>query len=166
MELRRALNDTLRSLYSVLTQLHEKEYAKPFKLLSGTSIGSHTKHIIEFFLELEKGYKTCYVNYDNGERYFHLGNKLHTALDIIVYLERSISKVNKSICVLQDWGNKEEDTIRVSFSYNRELLYNLEHCIHHMAILRLVLTSFEGIHLAKTFGVAFSTLKHEVQCVK
>jgi hypothetical protein len=46
-----------------------------------------------------------------------------------------------------------------SSTYYRELMHNLDHAIHHMAMIRVGLTTMPGITLPEDFGVAYSTLK-------
>ena len=51
----------------------------------------------------------------------------------------------------------DTDPIEIPSSVSRELLYLLEHAIHHMAIIRLLVKSHcPGHQLPKEFGVAYS----------
>jgi hypothetical protein len=44
----------------------------------------------------------------------------------------------------------------------RELLYNLEHAIHHMALIQVaVRQAFPALTLPAHFGVAYSTVQHQ-----
>ncbi len=48
--------------------------------------------------------------------------------------------------------------------FYRELLYNIEHAVHHMAILRIALEAdFPHVPLAEHSGVAYSTVQHRNQ---
>ena len=61
-------------------------------------------------------------------------------------------------------GNSEENAT----SLNRELTYNNEHAIHHMAILRIALMQESmNVSISENFGVANSTIKYrEAVCVQ
>jgi hypothetical protein len=43
----------------------------------------------------------------------------------------------------------------------RELLYNLEHCIHHQALIKVAVLESDTIFVNENFGVARSTLNIE-----
>jgi hypothetical protein len=55
--------------------------------------------------------------------------------------------------------NDAQDTIPTSFK--RELVYTIEHAIHHLAMIKIGLKIVEpSLVLPKDFGVASSTIKH------
>jgi hypothetical protein len=54
----------------------------------------------------------------------------------------------------------------VSTNYYREVIYNLEHTIHHMALIRVGINELGNIDLPKDFGVAPSTIKYKQLCVQ
>jgi len=51
-------------------------------------------------------------------------------------------------------------------NYYRELAYNLEHTIHHMALIRVGVNEVSSIELPVEFGVAYSTVKYRKQCAQ
>ena len=51
-----SINNSLSELVELLNQLSEKEYSSPCYELSGSSIGEHTRHIVEMFQCLENQY--------------------------------------------------------------------------------------------------------------
>jgi hypothetical protein len=60
----------------------------------------------------------------------------------------------------------EGENISISSNYHRELLYNLEHCIHHQALLKVALLPMKNIKIDADFGVARSTVAYRNQCVQ
>jgi len=49
-------------------------------------------------------------------------------------------------------------------SYFRELQYNIEHAIHHMAIIKIAIGAcFTEVELPANFGVAYSTVRYQKQ---
>ena len=56
--------------------------------------------------------------------------------------------------------------INIATNYHREIAYNLEHTIHHMALIRVGLTEVAKIELPENFGVASSTVKFRNQCAQ
>jgi hypothetical protein len=56
----------------------------------------------------------------------------------------------------------DEDSVKIKSSLERELAYNIEHAIHHMAIIKIALkTLFPKVKLADNFGVAYSTVRYQ-----
>ena len=65
----------LQQLIDVTAKLSNEAYAQKIPLLGGASVGSHTRHIIEFVQEMLKGYRLECINYDVRKEYaliYHL----------------------------------------------------------------------------------------------
>jgi hypothetical protein len=45
-------------------------------------------------------------------------------------------------------------------SVEREIIYLLEHCVHHQAMIKLAVNNLKYITLDKNFGLARSTQEH------
>jgi hypothetical protein len=61
----------------------------------------------------------------------------------------------------------DEEEILVNTSIERELIYNIEHAIHHMAIIQIAVKHyFKYIDLNKNFGIAYATIKHHEKCAQ
>jgi hypothetical protein len=45
-------------------------------------------------------------------------------------------------------------------------MYNLEHTIHHMALIRIGISEVSDIRLSENYGVASSTIKHLQSCAQ
>ena len=57
--------------------------------------------------------------------------------------------------------NLSDESLKVPTNEERELVYNIEHAIHHMAIIRIgIENDFPHAHLPDKFGFAYSTIKH------
>jgi hypothetical protein len=50
--------------------------------------------------------------------------------------------------------------LTVKSSYHREIVYNLEHAIHHMAIIKIGISQSTNVTLPDDFGVAPATIRH------
>ena len=74
----------------------------------------------------------------------------------------SIDKPNKSLVLIQ----KVDTLIEIESNYNRELLYNLEHCIHHQALIKVAIIQSATIEIDENFGVARSTIEYRKQCAQ
>lgn len=158
-----SINKSLNELISLLKQLSKKEYASSCAELSNATIGEHTRHIIEMFQCLEKNYDGGTVNYDNRERNVLIQTDTHFAIQNILEIKKNLEKDNKNIDLQQIIDGEE---IRIHSNYFRELLYNLEHCIHHQALIKVAILKFENVNIDENFGVARSTIEYRKQCVQ
>ena len=158
-----SINRSLNQLNHLLQQLSEKEYSNPCLELSNATIGEHIRHIIEMFQCLENQYEKGIVNYDSRERNILIQTNPAYALQVIQQIQKRVGRPNKKI-ELQQIINGEE--IRIESNYFRELLYNLEHCIHHQALIKVAVLRHEALIIDENFGVAPSTLAYRKQCVQ
>ncbi len=151
--------ELLNQLKNAIQLLPDEYYSRPSAVLDGSSLGMHVRHVLEFFLSFQKGLTTGIIDYDSRERDIRVENERNFALEILNNITENLNYhiEDKTVQVLYQ-GNQ---AIPMTSSLSRELTYNLEHCVHHMAILKI------GIHtdvspnlLPSTFGVAASTLKY------
>ncbi|NCT74114.1 MAG: DinB family protein [Chitinophagaceae bacterium] len=149
-------------LITLLENLSDEQYVRKISLLSKASLGQHTRHVIEFFLELEKGYNTGIVNYDSRERDRAIETKRHFAIETLLYINAGIEKPDKLMTLKTDYESENS----ISTSYHRELLYAMDHTVHHMALLRIGVTIITNLSLPEDFGVAASTIKYRNQCAQ
>lgn len=158
----------LGQLEALLEQLDDTQYRERLPILSNVSLGQHTRHILEFFLELEKGYETGLVDYDRRKRDQRIENSRVFAIGKLREVAGGLDKPNKEMTLAVDLDKDEMGlpSSRVSSNYYRELVYNLEHTVHHMALLRIGIEAISGPALPDGFGVAVSTLKHRMACAQ
>ncbi|WP_310556866.1 DinB family protein [Flavobacterium sp.] len=158
-----SVNNTLNELKNVLNQLSDENYTKPIANLGNSSIGQHNRHIIELFQGLLLSYDSGILNYDNRAR----NNKIETNRDFanqtINAIICDLEKPNKNITLHQ---LLQEEIISIETNYFRELLYNLEHCIHHQALIKVALYEMNEVNIDKNFGVAPSTIEYKKQCAQ
>lgn len=158
-----SVNNSLNELIGLLNQLSNSEYSKPCEALSNATIGEHTRHIIEMFQCLENFYDLGVVNYDKRERNIRIQTDTVFAIEVIELVQQNLDKENKTIELQQIIDGEE---IRIESNYNRELLYNLEHCIHHQALIKVAILQCEDVVIDANFGVARSTIEYRNQCAQ
>lgn len=158
-----SINNSLNGLIDLLNQLSNSEYHNPCASLSNSTIGEHTRHIIEMFQCLEENYESGIVNYDNRKRNIAIQTDTEFAISQIRIIQDSLEKQNKKIELQQIIDGEE---VRIDSNYFRELLYNLEHCIHHQALIKVAVLQSETIIVDENFGVARSTIEYRKQCVQ
>jgi len=158
-----SINNSLNELIDLLNQLENNEYSNPCSQLSNATIGEHTRHIIEMFQCLENQYDFGVVNYDKRDRNKLIQTDTDFAIQSIIRVQNNLDKENKKIELQQIIDGEE---IRIESNYFRELLYNLEHCIHHQALIKVAILQCENIQIDANFGVARSTIEYRNQCVQ
>lgn len=158
-----SINNCLKELIDLLNQLSQVEYSNSFAELSNASIGEHTRHIIEMFRCLENQYESGLVNYDKRERNLRIQTDIAFAIENITAIQKNLDKKNKNIELLEVIDGEE---IRIESNYFRELLYNLEHCIHHQALIKVAVLKCKTVIVDPNFGVARSTIEYRKQCAQ
>ena len=145
----------------LLLKLSDKQYQHQSELLSGASIGQHLRHVVEFYDCLLNGLSQQKINYEKRARSLELENNRKTAIKkISSIIDQLLSLELNSRLYLEI-----EDLI-IDTSVERELYYNLEHSIHHQALIKVGLKEQNiGNMVNADFGVAPSTLKYRKQCV-
>ena len=158
-----SITKTLNELLDLLSQISDTDYSCPCHQLSNATIGEHTRHSIEMFQCLENQYEYGIVNYDIRKRDYLIQTNTDFAQKCILQILNQIEKPNKSLQLQQIIDGEE---LLIDTNYNRELLYNLEHCIHHQALIKVAVIQSETIKIDENFGVARSTIEYRKQCAQ
>ncbi|WOK05866.1 DinB family protein [Imperialibacter roseus] len=167
MNLITTTGNVLSQLDDVIVQLKPEDYSRPVKLLNNSTIGQHVRHTLEFFICLMDGTPSGVVNYDNRRR----DKMIEDDMDFARQVLRSIGdfvkshKENSALNLEADFGSTDrqadrEAMVSIPSNYLRELVYNIEHAIHHMALIRVAINEFcSYVQLPEDFGVASSTIR-------
>jgi hypothetical protein len=84
----------------------------------------------------------------------------------IIAVKWTTKKENKSLFLLTYYDELLVRPEKISTNYFREIAYNLEHTIHHMALIRIGLREIGDIPVDESYGVASSTTKYRQKCVQ
>ena len=158
-----SIRQSLDELIYLLDQLSDQDYSKSCRALSNATIGEHTRHILEMFQCLEQSYDSGILNYDNRQRNKQIQTETEFAKKCIIQIKKELKSENKIIYLEQFIDGL---SMRIQSNYYRELLYNLEHCVHHQALIKVAVLQFENIIIDENFGVARSTIAYRKQCVQ
>src|SRR5690606_4703801 len=113
---------------------------------------------------------TFKVNYDLRNR--------DTSLEVST--DKCIKTINKIIFFLTETRDDfelelsanyslsdESEVVTLNSTFLRELLYNVEHTIHHLAIIKIGIKSLNvNLVIDETFGVAASTIRNKKVCAQ
>ena len=164
--LQKAIQNVFFQLTSSVEQLDAKEYSQECRSLSGSTIGKHLRHVIELFQSLEKGYDAGIVNYEKRKRDPQIENDKDFALSLLHEIQDNLGKPDKELNLESSYDDGSSEIITIKTNYNRELVYNLEHTIHHMALIRIGINEVSKIRLPEDYGVASSTVKYRLSCAQ
>jgi len=166
MQLQQAVNNVFVQLAGTLQKLSPQEYVKPCNTLFSNTIGQHVRHIIELFQCLENGYETNMVNYEKRPRDIAIETDKEFAGRLLQDIFKKLNRPDKELVLEACYDELSLEPITITTNYYREIAYNLEHTIHHMALIRVGITEVSGIQLSDDFGVASSTVKYRKQCAQ
>ncbi|MDX1908750.1 MAG: DinB family protein [Bacteroidia bacterium] len=161
------LNDIARNLLAdvvyYLEHLSTTQYRHPLPLLSGSSIGQHTRHLMEFFQCLLQQSSDGVIDYDARQRNIRIEEDPAYAASVVqaIMAELSAEKSSQNLYLVVNYALHHDDKHRLATTFERELVYNIEHTIHHLAMIKVgfALIAPEVI-LPEGFGVAPSTLRY------
>jgi hypothetical protein len=155
----------LYQLTDAINQLKHGDYKKPLETLSLSSIGQHVRHIIEFYQCMMNGHEKSVINYDRRIRDKMIEESREFALQCVnkILFDIKSIELNKSLSLEVSYEqNKEDASFMLSTTFERELVYNIEHAIHHMALIKIGIKEIDSeLILPSEFGVAASTIKHQ-----
>lgn len=154
---------TLLQFRDVLMQLPSPSYVQRCTTLSNATIGQHTRHIIELYQCLLEGYDVGLVCYDKRKRDKRIESDMDFAIKQIMTIEQALVRPNKEIQLVYELTGVETE---MTSNYFREVMYNLEHTIHHQALIKVAINEFTQIILPDSFGVAPSTMQYRSKCVQ
>lgn len=166
MQLIRACDAILNQLSSLVEGMSESEFITPSQSLSGSSVGQHLRHTLEFFICLEQGFKNGIVNYDKRAHDKLIESDKFIALSYIHRIQQFVKSQSEDQILKLEVGYdmQHDESIVIETNYFRELTYNIEHAVHHMAIMKIgVREVAPQISMPSDFGVAASTIRYREQ---
>jgi hypothetical protein len=166
MQLQQSIKQVFLQLTDSLDRLTNEQYTRPSKTLFNATIGQHVRHIIELFICLENGYDTGIVNYEKRKRDQRIEQDKYFARKLLIGIYTHLHEEDRSLLLEANYNELSEELILIPTNYYREIVYNLEHTVHHMALIRVGINEVSSIELPAGYGVAASTIKHQKACAQ
>ncbi|MES1160266.1 MAG: DinB family protein [Bacteroidota bacterium] len=167
MELVQAVQKVFGQLAASLCQLRPEEYAQPSQALSGHTIGQHVRHIIEGFQCLDNGYEQGLINYEKRKRDQAIENDPVLACRLLDEILTGLSRPDRPLVLEASYNEGSPRPLALSTNFYREIAYNLEHTIHHMALIRIgIRDNGNDLALPEGYGIASSTLQYRRECAQ
>ena len=159
----------LHDLKDLLFQMDVDSFCHKNKTLFGGSIGEHFRHIIEFYLCCLSQKDSENVNYDVRKRDKQLEIDINVGIATIDTLLGTLNQLeahdDKPILMKNCMDDEKEKNSGIKTSFFRELIYCMDHCIHHQSLIKIALLEQNLMHyINPNFGVAFSTQIYRRQC--
>ena len=154
----------LHDLRVYLEVIEPVTYQARLELLSDSTIGQHTRHIIEFFnclLEQASLGPQPVISYALRQRDFRIESEPGYALQLVQQICEQLEYLKPDQACLLDCAEHGQADLLVPSTIGRELIYTIEHTIHHLAIVKIALrATTSSLALPEHFGVAPSTIRY------
>jgi uncharacterized damage-inducible protein DinB len=156
----------LDQLRNVVESIESNDFCAPSEALSGSTIGQHLRHTLEFFICFENGFKNGILNYDKRAHDKLIESDKYLALSTIESIKDFVKNIdlNKNLQLEVSYDITSDSFAVVDTNALRELVYNIEHAVHHMAIMKIGIREVAPyLKLSSDFGVAASTVRFQQQ---
>jgi hypothetical protein len=160
MTIQQSVQIIFQQLEDSLVQLTNEQYCKKIDTLSGATVGQHVRHVVEMFICLQDGYATGIVNYENRKRDITIESSNEVAINLMRHINTSLFVQNKELILEAGFDENSFELNQIPTNYFREIAYNLEHAIHHMALIKIGINKVSEVTLPEGYGVASSTIKY------
>lgn len=168
MNTRRSLiDDTARLLQqgiTLLDGLSDDLYSRPEPSVASSGIGSHFRHLIDYYDRFLAGLAEGRLDYDQRARDEALETQTGRAQarlrDVCSALGQLVEdELPQSLTVKMDSHESDRDAPRSRSSVERELQFLMSHTVHHFALIAVILR-LNDLGVDEGFGVAPSTLRY------
>lgn len=161
-QIKQAASEIIDQLIDVAEKLSQDDFTRPLPVLLESSIGMHYRHIIEFYEVIMAGAGIREINYDSRKHDPELEQSREKCLERLKGIRKAVAlEPGKELKLSGNYTRETDIGFTLPTNLERELVYNIEHTIHHMAIIRIALQhEFPDISVSAAFGYAYSTLKH------
>ena len=164
MEVIHSAGSLLDQLGSIVSDINKEDYVFPSVQLSGSTIGQHVRHTLEFFVCLMGSYQSGIINYDLRSRDTQIETHPKIALKSIDAIKCFLKKTTENKCLKLEgsYNTSLDHGFSIETNYYRELIYNIEHSIHHMALIKIGIRELaDYVEIPPHFGVASSTVRYK-----
>jgi hypothetical protein len=164
MKLITACTGILEQLTALLDEIDDADYCKPSPALSGSTVGQHLRHTLEFFICLEQGFNNGIINYDKRSHDKVIEQNKNLAFETIQRIKNFVATIDleRNLKLEVNYNIEQDETEVLETTAKRELVYNIEHAVHHMALMKIGIKEVASyVDLKKGFGVAASTIRYQ-----
>jgi hypothetical protein len=160
MQAKDALLRTIDQVTDLLAQIEPHEYRQPLPEFDGSTLGQHFRHILEFFICLERGVPSGTVDYASRERNLLFEDAPGVAKASLESFAESLKNLHPAseLSLKAEFGGTDRPCYQSTVG--RELAFVYDHAIHHLAMIKIGLRChFPHIQTDRDLGVSPSTIK-------
>jgi len=158
----------LKQALSLIQQLDDDGYIRSPKGLEPHRVGSHLRHVLEFYECFLDGLESSHIDYDARRRDESIEKSRVKAADKIRTLihrlmEDPAVRMDPIVFVRMEHAEGEPSSDPCMFSsVRRELQVLSIHTIHHFALIAVTMRA-HGFDVDPIFGMAPSTLRYQAE---
>jgi hypothetical protein len=160
------LSQQLQLLSNLLINITDDQFTKKVAHLGNASIGGHSRHVLELLQCALDGYSRGEVDYVNRKRNLLLETDRLFALSVLQQLHLRIEVPDRQLNLVVEQDENSIELTKVTTTYYREVVYNTEHTIHHLALIKVAIIEMELDIVDADFGMAYSTIKYQATMAK
>lgn len=111
----------------------------------------------------QHGYERGVINYDRRAHDKLIESDKFMALAAISNIAKFVNSLQERPLNLEvGYDLESDDFVTIETTATRELVYNIEHAVHHMAIMKIGVREIASyIDLSRDFGIAASTIRYK-----
>jgi hypothetical protein len=169
-ELIQSVIETLQQGELLLSEISDAAYTHKVPVAFNASIGGHYRHCLDHFRTLLDAAAVGDLNYDHRERGTLVESDRFAALNATRELREGYENLDpdflsRSLAVTCKTSYSTSGSQVSPSTIGREIMYSVAHAVHHYALIG-VMGGIMGLTMPAGFGVAPSTLKHQLQAAK
>lgn len=166
-ELIESVIESLRQGETLLAEISDEIYTHKVPVAFNATIGGHYRHCLDHFRSLLDSAEIGDLDYDNRERGTLVETDRFAALNAtrelrVRYENLDPTFLMRPLAVACKTSYVTNGSQITPSTVGREIMYSVAHAVHHFALIG-VMGGIMGFPLPPGFGVAPSTLKHQVE---
>jgi len=164
MKCKKAVEEMIDQIILLLEQIPSEDFSRSLEVYEDATLGKHFRHIYEFFDCLLEQCDDGRLDYGKRKREESIENSPQVARNHFMTLLDRISclEENQTLEVYTDFADETGGRHKVHTTVGREIMYAYDHAVHHLAIVRIGLSSLSPeINIDSNLGVAASTIRHQ-----
>jgi hypothetical protein len=154
----------LNRFLSIIASLTDSQYLLDKQPLFNSSIGAHTRHVLDHYQAFIDGLPMGHINYDARARVSDVELNRTVAIEKINSMIACIAQIenyDEALLVSVDIGMPDDKEIVPQRStVGRELTFLHGHLIHHEALVAFILRALNVSLDVDNVGLAPATVKH------
>ena len=155
----------LRRYLTIIESINDHQYTLDNQHLFNSSIGAHTRHVLDHYQAFMDGLPVGHIDYDARARVSDIELSRHVAIEKINSTIARLAQIDNDdrvLLVSMDVGMSEVKKNEPQRStVGRELVFLHGHLIHHEALVAFILRALNISLADNNIGLAPSTIKHK-----